>query len=88
MRIFSVWLLICLLLGHAGHGQVIREASDTTSLAQDLRAAFSTLNSNRLSTGILMDQIPAFSAPHNYDGTAAAAVNSYTNWMQQYWEYY
>ena len=70
------------------HGQVIREAGDTTSLVQDLRAAYSTLNHNRLVTGILMNEIAAVSGPHDYDGSAGAATNTYANWQQQYWEYY
>lgn len=87
MKQFFIGLL-ALLVSTLSYGQVIREAGDTTSLAQDLRAAYSTLNTSRLATGILMDRIPAVSGPHNYDGSAGAATNTYSNWQQQYWEYY
>lgn len=88
MRKFSFWLLAWLLLGRVGYGQVVRNASDTTSLAQDMRAAYSTLNASRLATGILLDRVPTVSGPHSFDGTASATTNTYANWMQQYWEYY
>lgn len=88
MKNFFVWLLTSLFFGHASYGQVTRDAGDTTSLAQDLRAAYSALNTSRLATGILLDQVPVVSGPHNFDGTSAATANTYANWMQQYWEYY
>ena len=75
-------------IGNPGNGPVIQEPGDTTSLAQDLRAAYSTLNASRLATSILMDQIPAVSGPHDYDGSVRTATNTYANWQQQYWEYY
>lgn len=88
MKQFFISLLALLLVSTLSYGQVIREAGDTTSLAQDLRAAYSTLNLSRLATGILMDRIPTVSGPHNYDGSAGATTNTYSNWQQQYWEYY
>jgi len=80
MKQFFIGLLT-LLVSTLSCGQVIREAGDTTSLAQDLRAAYSTLNTSRLATGILMDRIPAVWGPHNYDGSAGAATNTYSNWQ-------
>lgn len=79
MRNFFFWVLACLLLGRVGYGQVTRDANDTTSLAQDLRATYSTLNAKWLATGILLDQVPTVSGPHNFDGTASVAVNTYAN---------
>ena len=69
-------------------GQIIKAVGDTTTLGQDLRDSFSTLDPGRTSTRILMDQVPAVSSPHSFNGQAQTVANTCQNWLQQYWEYY
>jgi len=62
--------------------------ADTTSLAQDLKLALSTLDRNRLSTGLLMDEVVTAVSPRDYDGSPQATVGTYEGWQQLYWQYY
>ncbi len=61
MKHFLISLLVLLVASTTGKAQVIRDAGDTTRLHQELRVAFSTLDPNRTSTHILMDQVVAIS---------------------------
>jgi hypothetical protein len=86
----KITLGIMLLFGGSlmCQGQVIKAVGDTTTLGQDLRDAFSTLDPGRTSTRILMDQVPVVSNPHSFNGQARTTANTCQNWLQQYWEYY
>ncbi len=84
-------LLICLLLNiFPGFGQSIQPLpiADSTIL-DELRLSLSTLNTGRMSTNVLLNRVIPISNPQIFNGDYTnAAVNSYENWEQQYWEYY
>ncbi|MCB2378519.1 T9SS type A sorting domain-containing protein [Hymenobacter sp. BT635] len=76
-------LLIMSLLGLS----LASWAQEATSLSQDLQSSLSTLDRNRIKTGVLYDLTLPVSKPEQFTGNGQA-TNSYANWEQQYAEFY
>ncbi|RPD43890.1 hypothetical protein DNI29_22520 [Hymenobacter sediminis] len=61
---------------------------DVGDVVAELATSLSTLDGSRITTGVLVNRTVPLSDPHPFNGTASSPNNTYSEWQQQYWQFY